>query len=132
MIASSRRLLALILVTTIGGGGAASAIGAAPIVVNTWPFTAATARAWKALEAKEDAVTAVQLGVSTCERLQCDGTVGYGGSADEIGQTTLDAMIIDGNTLAMGSAVGLHTTSDAIAAARLVMDFTNHTIIAGR
>lgn len=35
-------------------------------------------------------------GASTCERLQCDGTVGYGGSPDERGETTLDAMIIDG------------------------------------
>lgn len=35
-------------------------------------------------------------GASTCEVLQCDGTVGYGGSPDEAGETTLDAMIIDG------------------------------------
>ena len=28
--------------------------------------------------------------------IQCDTTVGYGGSPDENGQTTLDAMIMDG------------------------------------
>ncbi len=37
-----------------------------------------------------------QSGCSHCEAAQCDGTVGYGGSPDEQGETTLDAMIMDG------------------------------------
>lgn len=39
---------------------------------------------------------AVVEGCSVCEREQCDTTVGYGGSPDENGETTLDAMIMDG------------------------------------
>ncbi|KAK6040180.1 hypothetical protein COOONC_22316 [Cooperia oncophora] len=35
-------------------------------------------------------------GLSACERLQCDTTVGYGGSPDETGETTLDALLMDG------------------------------------
>lgn len=35
-------------------------------------------------------------GCTICEKEQCDGTVGYGGSPDENGETTLDALIIDG------------------------------------
>lgn len=35
-------------------------------------------------------------GCSTCENMQCDLTVGFGGSPDEQGQTTLDALIMDG------------------------------------
>ncbi len=35
-------------------------------------------------------------GCSTCENMQCDLTVGFGGSPDEMGQTTLDALIMDG------------------------------------
>lgn len=35
-------------------------------------------------------------GCTICEQEQCDGTVGYGGSPDENGETTLDALIIDG------------------------------------
>lgn len=31
-----------------------------------------------------------------CEETQCDFTVGYGGSPDENGETTLDALIFDG------------------------------------
>jgi N4-(beta-N-acetylglucosaminyl)-L-asparaginase len=40
--------------------------------------------------------SAVLQGASVCEEEQCDGTVGYGGSPDESGETTLDAMVIDG------------------------------------
>ena len=35
-------------------------------------------------------------GCMECEDEQCDLTVGYGGSPDEEGETTLDAMIMDG------------------------------------
>ena len=42
------------------------------------------------------ALDAVVAGCSACERHQCDGTVGYGGSPDENGETTLDAMVMDG------------------------------------
>lgn len=35
-------------------------------------------------------------GCSVCEEQQCDFTVGYGGSPDEAGHTTLDAMLMDG------------------------------------
>lgn len=41
-------------------------------------------------------VDAVEAGCTVCEIDQCDGTVGYGGSPDENGETTLDAMIMDG------------------------------------
>lgn len=42
------------------------------------------------------ALDAVERGCAVCEREQCDGTVGFGGSPDEFGETTLDAMIMDG------------------------------------
>ena len=48
------------------------------------------------MESGGSALDAVEGGGSTCEELQCDGTVGYGGSPDENGETTLDAMIMDG------------------------------------
>lgn len=31
-----------------------------------------------------------------CELMQCDFSVGYGGSPDSTGETTLDALIMDG------------------------------------
>lgn len=42
------------------------------------------------------AIDAVVAGCTVCEQEQCDGTVGYGGSPDENGETSLDALIIDG------------------------------------
>ena len=42
------------------------------------------------------ALDAVEVGCSRCESDQCDNTVGWGGSPDEDGETTLDALIMDG------------------------------------
>ena len=81
---------------------AAPASGSVPgpiIVVNTWPFVNATAKAWSVLtgtKGNKDAITAVVEGVSICENLQCDHTVGFGGSPDETGGVTLDALVMDG------------------------------------
>lgn len=52
--------------------------------------------AWEVLEANGKALDAVEEGCTICEMLQCDRTVGFGGSPDENGETTLDAMIMDG------------------------------------
>ncbi len=47
-----------------------------PIVINTWNFVNATAKAWDNLIRYDDAVAAVVNGCSECELEQCDGTVG--------------------------------------------------------
>ena len=47
-----------------------------PIVLNTWPFVNATAKAWTNLLMTDDPIEAVLAGCSECEELQCDGTVG--------------------------------------------------------
>lgn len=60
-------------------------------------FTKKLVLAWKTIyNDKGSAVDAIEIGCSLCERTQCRGTVGYGGSPDENGETTLDAMIMDG------------------------------------
>lgn len=38
-------------------------------------------------------------GCSACEEQQCDFTVGWGGSPDEQGETTLDALVMDGDEM---------------------------------
>lgn len=67
-----------------------------PLVVSTWPFIEAVRAAWRAVDAGSTAVDAVVEGCSTCEQLRCDGTVGPGGSPDENGETTMDALVMDG------------------------------------
>ena len=67
-----------------------------PVVIATWEFNNATAKAFEVLNSTGDIFDAIEQGCSVCEVEQCDRTVGYGGSPDEDGETTLDAMIMDG------------------------------------
>ncbi|XP_077517119.1 N(4)-(Beta-N-acetylglucosaminyl)-L-asparaginase-like [Amblyomma americanum] len=105
---------------------------ALPIVVNTWGFSNATLRAWEVLTVENGtALDAAEQGCSQCERDQCDGTVGYGGSPDEDGETTLDALIIDGPTYSMGAVGDLRRVKRAISVARAVMERSTHTFLVG-
>lgn len=52
--------------------------------------------AWSVLRSGGSVLDAVEKGCSRCEQEQCDGSVGFGGSPDESGETTLDAMIMNG------------------------------------
>jgi N4-(beta-N-acetylglucosaminyl)-L-asparaginase len=77
---------------------------ASPIVVNTWPFTNATRNAFiKLMTPGATCLDAVEVGCRTCEDEQCDGSVGWGGHPAEDGETTLDALIMDGRTMAVGA-----------------------------
>ncbi|KAL1114915.1 hypothetical protein AAG570_007739, partial [Ranatra chinensis] len=88
--------------------------------------------AWKVLnDDSKTGTDAVVTGCSTCEDLQCDGTVGYGGSPDENGETTLDAMIFEGDTMNMGAVGGLRKIKHAISTAKYVLQNTEHSILVG-
>lgn len=62
----------------------------------TGQFDPLLCTAWSTLLNNGSAVDAVVSGCSQCEADQCRGTVGPNGSPDEEGETTLDAMIMDG------------------------------------
>ncbi|XP_039486104.1 putative N(4)-(beta-N-acetylglucosaminyl)-L-asparaginase GE19290 [Drosophila santomea] len=106
-----------------------------PMVINTWNFTAANVLAWRILKQSKGGLrqtrNAVVEGCSKCEKLQCDRTVGYGGSPDELGETTLDAMVMDGATMEVGAVAGLRRIKDAIKVARHVLEHTQHTMLVG-
>ncbi|XP_039276431.1 N(4)-(Beta-N-acetylglucosaminyl)-L-asparaginase [Nilaparvata lugens] len=102
-----------------------------PMVMNTWDFKRATASAWEIIKSTKSAVNAVHEGCLICEIDQCKHTVGMGGSPDENGETTLDALIIDGATMNVGAVGGLRSIKSAISVARKVMDQTKHTLLAG-
>uniref|UniRef100_A0AAV2MIB8 N(4)-(Beta-N-acetylglucosaminyl)-L-asparaginase n=1 Tax=Knipowitschia caucasica TaxID=637954 RepID=A0AAV2MIB8_KNICA len=102
-----------------------------PLVINTWPFKDATDAAWNILQSGGSVLDAVERGCSRCEELQCDGSVGYGGSPDERGETTLDAMIINGDTMEVGAVADLRRIKNAIGVARAVMERTTHTLLVG-
>lgn len=107
--------------------------GEIPLVVNTWQskFAEATKNAWQQLQQNGDSLDALVEGCRTCQTIQCDFTVGYGGSPDENGETTLDALIFDGDTINMGAVGALRNIKDAIGVARYVLDNTQHSFLAG-
>ncbi|RYR47905.1 hypothetical protein Ahy_A07g033893 isoform A [Arachis hypogaea] len=102
-----------------------------PLVVSTWPFVEAVRAAWKVADGGSTAVDSVVEGCSTCEELRCDGTVGPGGSPDENGETTIDALVMDGATMEVGAVGAMRYVKDGIKAARLVMQHTEHTLLVG-
>lgn len=105
-----------------------------PIIINTWAFTGATNDAWDALNnasSKTPALDAVVQGCRSCEQSQCDFTVGFGGSPDEEAETTLDAMIMDGETMNVGAVGALRHCKQAILAARRVLENTEHSLLVG-
>uniref|UniRef100_A0A1A9WSG6 N(4)-(beta-N-acetylglucosaminyl)-L-asparaginase n=1 Tax=Glossina brevipalpis TaxID=37001 RepID=A0A1A9WSG6_9MUSC len=110
----------------------ASANQKLPLVLNTWGFLEANQVAWQVLhESGKSSLDALVEGVSACEDKQCDGTVGYGGSPDEYGETTLDSLIMDGSNMNMGAVAGLRQIKDAIRSARFVLEHTDHSLLVG-
>lgn len=103
-----------------------------PLVVSTWPFKEAVRAAWRAVHDDGlSAVDAVVEGCSACEELRCDGTVGPGGSPDENGETTIDALVMDGVTMEVGAVAAMRYVKDGSRAAKLVMRHTKHTLLVG-
>lgn len=103
-----------------------------PLVLCTWPYRAAAEQAWKTVNSDGSALDAVENGCSLCEREQCRGTVGFGGSPDESGETTLDAMIMNGDTMEVGGVGDLRRIKSAISVARAVMEHSTHTLLVGQ
>lgn len=103
-----------------------------PLIINTWSFADAAQKAWEYINKRGTTpVETVEHGCMVCEQKQCDFTVGFGGSPDEKGETTLDAMIMDGNTMNVGAVGGLRRVKNAVSVARHVLEHTEHSILVG-
>lgn len=113
-----------IFVTSLGGASL-------PLVVNTWAFKDTASAAWEALQSGGSVLDAVERGCGQCEVDQCDGSVGYGGSPDERGETSLDALIMDGDTMEIGAVADLRRVKNAIGVARAVMEHSLHSLLVG-
>ncbi|XP_018572541.1 N(4)-(Beta-N-acetylglucosaminyl)-L-asparaginase [Anoplophora glabripennis] len=106
-----------------------------PMVINTWKFPTAAQKAFEVLANNPNktdvALDALTIGCRTCQEEQCGYSVGYGGNPDEQGETTLDALIFDGNTMDAGAVGGLRRVKDAISVARHILDHSEHTLLVG-
>ncbi|MCG2460303.1 N(4)-(beta-N-acetylglucosaminyl)-L-asparaginase [Flavobacteriaceae bacterium F89] len=102
-----------------------------PIVVCTWDFHNATARAWEVLKSGGNSLDAVEQGVMVEEADPNNQTVGLGGRPDRDGNVTLDACIMDKDARC-GSVVYLQNIVHPVSVARKVMEDTPHIILAGK
>jgi len=103
-----------------------------PIVISTWnhgiPANEVSA---KILNAGGSALDAVEAGVRVTEADAQNQSVGLGGRPDRKGIVTLDASIMDSKGNA-GSVAFLQNIKHPISVARLVMEKTDHVMLAGQ
>jgi N4-(beta-N-acetylglucosaminyl)-L-asparaginase len=102
-----------------------------PIVICTWNFLNASAKAWEVLQAGGTSLDAVEQGVMVEEDDRNNQTVGTGGRPDRDGNVTLDACIMDkdGNC---GAVLAMQNIANPISVARKVMEDTPHVMLAGK
>eukprot|EP01046_Picozoa_sp_COSAG06_P069097 COSAG06_NODE_18685_length_873_cov_1.375969_1_plen_130_part_10 len=94
---------ALLLVLLLVSPGAHAVT---PVVLHAWSFPRdVISTAFAVLENGGDALPAVVRGTQQAELNPEVHNVGPGGTPDSAGETTLDAMLMDGDTLNMGVVV---------------------------
>jgi len=102
-----------------------------PFILTTWDFgPGANAVGWPMLAGGASAIDAVEAAINHVELLG-DYWVGAGGVPNEVGETTLDAMIMWGPTHDLGAVGCLKRVKKAISVARAVMEKTQHSLIVG-
>lgn len=102
-----------------------------PFVMTTWDFgPGANAVGWPMLAGGASALDVVEKTINHVELLG-DYYVGAGGVPNEVGETTLDAMIMWGPTHDAGAVGCLKRVKLAISVARKVMEQTQHSLIVG-
>jgi len=113
-------------------GGATMAPGGGPVFLSTWvQGKAANEHAAEVLKNGGSLLDAVEKGINVPESDPNVTSVGYGGTPNAEGVVELDAAIMDGARHRAGSVCNLHMIKNPISVARLVMERTRHTTLAG-
>jgi len=107
--------------------------GAAPkdIVIASGNGLRACTRAMELLKAGADTLDAVIAGVNINELDPEERGVGYGGLPNEEGVTELDASVMHGPTRRCGAVASIRNIKTPSKVAQLVMERTNHVMLAG-
>ena len=84
------------------------------------------------LRARTTVLDAVIAGVNIVEDDPKDMSVGYGGLPNEDGVVQLDASVMDGPTHAGGAVAAIENIKNPSNVAKLVMERTNHCLVAAR
>jgi len=110
----------------------ASAAEAGPVFLSTWVHgKPANERAAEVLKSGGSLLDAVEKGINVPENDPNVMSVGYGGLPNEEGEVELDAAIMDGTRHHAGAVCSLRRIKNPISVARLVLDRTRHTTLAG-
>lgn len=88
-------------------------------------------RVQELLQAGKDTLDAVVAGVNIVELDPRDTSVGYGGLPNEEGVVELDACVMHGPTRRAGSVAGIRNIKTPSSVAKLVMEQTDHVMLAG-
>jgi N4-(beta-N-acetylglucosaminyl)-L-asparaginase len=104
-----------------------------PIVIATWPFGKLAAEtALQRLRGGDSALDAALAGAQAVEDdYSIRTSVGFGSLPDRLGRLTLDACVMDGQTLACGGVAGVEHIRHPAALARRVMEKTPHVLLVG-
>ncbi|MDQ2898718.1 MAG: N(4)-(beta-N-acetylglucosaminyl)-L-asparaginase [Acidobacteriota bacterium] len=125
----SRR--ALMLASAALPAAAAAVSGPKNIVVSSANGLRACTRAMQTLKAGGDTLDAVVAGVNINELDPEDNSVGYGGLPNEDGVVELDACVMHGPTRRAGSVASIRGIKTPSNIAKLVMEHTDHIMLAG-
>jgi isoaspartyl peptidase/L-asparaginase-like protein (Ntn-hydrolase superfamily) len=113
-------------------GRAAFPPDAGPIFLSTWAHgKPANERAAEVIKSGGSLLDAIEKGINVPESDPKVTSVGYGGLPNAEGEVELDAAIMDGARHRAGSVCSLHMIKNPISVARLVMEKTRHTTLAG-
>jgi N4-(beta-N-acetylglucosaminyl)-L-asparaginase len=110
---------------------AAQSSGAKNIVISSGNGLRACARAIETLKSGGDTLDAVVAGVNINEEDPEDDSVGYGGLPNEDGVVELDACVMHGPTRRAGSVASIRGIKTPSKIAKLVMEQTDHVMLAG-
>lgn len=128
---------------TLPGGGAiagngsgapdeaAPAQGKRPVIISSLNGLHALDRGMDVLKKGGDTLDAVIAAVTMVEDDPEDHSVGYGGLPNEDGEVELDASVMHGPTRRAGSVASVRRIKNVARLARVVMERTNHVMIAG-
>lgn len=113
-------------------GRSALAASSGPVFLSTWAHgKPANERAAEVFLAGGSLLDSVEKGINVPENDPKVMSVGYGGLPNEDGVVELDAAIMDGTRHRAGAVCALHSIKNAISVARLVLEKTRHTTMAG-
>jgi N4-(beta-N-acetylglucosaminyl)-L-asparaginase len=103
-----------------------------PVFLATWKHgKPANERAARVFAGGGSLIDAVEKGINVVENDPTVQSVGYGGLPNAEGEVELDAAIMDGTRHRVGAAINLHHIKNPISVARLVMEKTRHSTLAG-